>query len=155
MVTIFDFHVGTLLPFELYHWSNFRDKHTEGSVSLWGQGRSHNLNAPATLYPLESSLARARHCAAAGRQAQADAKRPAKASTPERENSPRRETLSLFMWLSPVLSHTNRISLSPISLLNVTPILSHGQKNAGQVNLPCVNSPHEPGLRVPVLIRTD
>ncbi len=54
--------------------------YSTGSVSTWGQRRAHNLNAPATLYPLESSL-------------QADFL--TKASTPERRNSPQRKTLSL------------------------------------------------------------
>jgi len=57
-----------------------------------GQNRAHNLNVPGTLYPAESSLARARRCAAAGRQAQADF--PAEALTPEPRNSPQPETLS-------------------------------------------------------------
>ena len=53
-----------------------------------GQDCAYNLNVPGALYPAESSLARARRCAAAGRQAQADF--PAKALTPQPETLPSR-----------------------------------------------------------------
>jgi hypothetical protein len=63
-----------------------------GSVSTLGQERPHNLNAPDTLHPVESSPARTRRCAAAGRWAHAVF--PAEALIPEQGIYPQRETLS-------------------------------------------------------------
>jgi len=52
-----------------------------GSVSLWGQGRSHNLNVPGAYIRRSRAFRRIL---------------PAKALTPERRNSPQRETLSVL-----------------------------------------------------------